>query len=43
MVKRRRERDRPKAGPETTFNPHKRVHLSYGEDDDPEQDAAGLD
>jgi hypothetical protein len=43
MVKRRRERDRPKAGPETTFNPHKRVHLSYGEDDDPEQDTAGLD
>jgi hypothetical protein len=43
MTKRRRERDRPKAGPETTFNPHKRVHLSYGEDDDPEQDASGLD
>jgi hypothetical protein len=43
MAKRRRERDRPKAGPETAFNPHKRVHLSYGEDDDPEQDAASLD
>jgi hypothetical protein len=43
MVKRRRERDRPKAGPETAFNPHKRVHLSYGEDNDPEQDVAGLD
>jgi hypothetical protein len=43
MTKRRRERDRPKAGPETTFNPHKRVHLSYGEDDDPEQDATSLD
>lgn len=43
MVKRRRERDRPKAGPETPFNPHKRVHLSYGDDDDLEDDAAGLD
>ena len=43
MVKRRRERDRPKAGPETAYNPHKRVHLSYGEDDEPEEDAASLD
>lgn len=43
MVKRRRERDQPKAGPEAAYNPHKRVLLSYGEDDEPEQDAATLE
>ncbi|EME86904.1 uncharacterized protein MYCFIDRAFT_77300 [Pseudocercospora fijiensis CIRAD86] len=34
MPKRRRERDRPKAGPESAYNPNKRVLLSYGSDDD---------
>lgn len=43
MTKRRRERDRPKAGPEAVYNPHKRVHLSYGDDDEPEEDATALD
>ncbi|KAM0718209.1 hypothetical protein Q7P37_006541 [Cladosporium fusiforme] len=42
MGKRRRERDRPKAGPEANYNPHKRVHLSYGSDDEVEQDATTL-
>jgi hypothetical protein len=43
MTKRRRERDKPKAGPDAVYNPHKRVHLSYGDDDEPEEDAAALD
>jgi hypothetical protein len=43
MTKRRRERDKPKAGPDAVYNPHKRVHLSYGDDDEPEEDAAVLD
>jgi hypothetical protein len=43
MTKRRRERDKPKAGPDAVYNPHKRVHLSYGDDDEPEADAAALD
>lgn len=43
MTKRRRERDRPKAGPDATYNPHKRVHLSYGDDDEPEEDATALE
>jgi hypothetical protein len=43
MTKRRRERDKPKAGPNAVYNPHKRVHLSYGDDDEPEEDAAALD
>lgn len=33
MTKRRRERDRPKAGPDSAYDPNKRVHLSY--DDEP--------
>ncbi|GAB7324595.1 hypothetical protein MBLNU13_g08486t1 [Cladosporium sp. NU13] len=43
MTKRRRERDRPKAGPDAVYNPHKRVHLSYGDDDEPEEDATALE
>jgi len=43
MTKRRRERDRPKAGPDSVYNPHKRVHLSYGDDDEPEADATALE
>ena len=34
MGKRRRERDKPKAGPEAPYNPNKRVLLSYGDSDD---------
>jgi hypothetical protein len=34
MTKRRRERDRPKAGPESLYNPNKRVHLSYAASDE---------
>ena len=43
MAKRRRERDRPKSGPEALYNPNKRVLLSYDSDEeeqtgnDPEQ------
>lgn len=40
MPKRRRERDRPKAGPEALYNPNKRVLLSYESDDDGGQDIA---
>lgn len=37
MAKRkRRERDRPKGGPEAVYNPNKRVLLSYASDDDAE-------
>jgi hypothetical protein len=36
MPKRRRERDRPKAGPESFYNPNKRVLLSYGSDEEEE-------
>lgn len=43
MTKRRRERDRPKAGPDAVYNPHKRVHLSYGDDDEPEEDVSALE
>lgn len=44
MTKRRRERDKPKAGPDAVYNPHKRLHLSYGDDDDePEDASAALD
>lgn len=34
MPKRRRERDRPKAGPESAYNPKKRVLLSYASDEE---------
>lgn len=43
MTKRRRERDQPKCGPDAVYNPHKRLHLSYGDDDEPEQDTAALE
>lgn len=43
MAKRRRERDRPKAGPDANYNPHKRVHLSYGDDDEVEEDSTTLE
>jgi hypothetical protein len=43
MTKRRRERDKPKAGPDAAYNPHKRVHLSYGDDDEPGEDATVLE
>jgi hypothetical protein len=36
MPKRRRERDRPKAGPERFYNPNKRILLSYGSDEEEE-------
>ena len=36
MPKRRRERDRPKAGPEALYNPNKRVLLSYESDEEVE-------
>ena len=35
MPKRRRERDKPKAGPGTGYDPNKRVHLAYDDDDEP--------
>lgn len=34
MVKRRRERDRPKAGPAAPYNPNKRIQLSYESSED---------
>ena len=34
MAKRRRERDRPKAGPDSVYNPNKRVLLSYASDEE---------
>lgn len=37
MPKRRRERDRPKSGPESLYNPNKRVLLSYASDNDEEE------
>ncbi|KXS95919.1 hypothetical protein AC578_5208 [Pseudocercospora eumusae] len=40
MPKRRRERDRPKAGPESAYHPNKRVLLSYGSDDDEPEEAS---
>lgn len=43
MTKRRRERDKPKAGPDAPYNPHKRVHLSYGDEDEPDEDATALE
>jgi len=43
MTKRRRERDKPKAGPDAAYNPHKRVHLSYGDDDELEEDSTTLE
>lgn len=33
MAKRRRERDRPKAGPDAAYDPNKRVHLDYDDDE----------
>lgn len=36
MGKRRRERDRPKAGPEAAYDPNKRVLLTYESDRDDE-------
>ncbi|KAI7361263.1 hypothetical protein KC354_g8224 [Hortaea werneckii] len=38
MTKRRRERDRPKSGPESIYNPNKRVLLSYGSDEEQDDD-----
>ncbi|KAK4609957.1 hypothetical protein CLAFUW4_14378 [Fulvia fulva] len=40
MGKRRRERDRPKAGPEAAYDPNKRVLLSYASDDEQVEDAS---
>lgn len=34
MTKRRRERDKPKSGPESLYNPNKRVLLSYASDEE---------
>lgn len=34
MPKRRRERDKPKSGPESLYNPNKRVLLSYASDEE---------
>lgn len=34
MTKRRRERDKPKSGPEALYNPNKRVLLSYASDEE---------
>lgn len=39
MTKRRRERDRPKAGPDAAYDPSKRLHLSYGDEDEGEEEA----
>ena len=36
MPKRRRERDRPKSGPEALYDPNKRVFLGYDSDDEAE-------
>jgi hypothetical protein len=38
MGKRRRERDRPKYGPEAVYNPNKRVLLSYSSEEDQADD-----
>ncbi|KAK5109574.1 hypothetical protein LTR62_006925 [Meristemomyces frigidus] len=38
MGKKRRERDRPKAGPASVYNPNKRVLLSYASDEEVEGD-----
>ncbi|SMY29743.1 unnamed protein product [Zymoseptoria tritici ST99CH_1A5] len=40
MVKRRRERDKPKAGPEALYNPNKRVLLSYASDEEEVEEEA---
>ena len=37
MVKKRRERDRPKASQDAPYNPNKRVLLSYASDDEQEE------
>lgn len=37
MAKRRRERDRPKAAPDSIYNPNKRVLLSYASDEEEEE------
>lgn len=39
MTKRRRERDKPKSGPEALYNPNKRVLLSYASDEEENVDA----
>ena len=39
MLERRRERDRPKAAPDSLYNPNKRVLLSYESDEHEERDA----
>lgn len=36
-LKRRRERDKPKSGPDALYNPNKRVLLSYASDDEGEE------
>ncbi|KAK3670719.1 hypothetical protein LTR78_009411 [Recurvomyces mirabilis] len=41
MTKRRRERDRPKAGPDSVYNPNKRVLLSYASDEEDTDDDIG--
>lgn len=41
MVKRRRERDRPKAANEAAYHPNKRVLLSYASDEESAVAAAG--
>ncbi|KAK4555403.1 hypothetical protein LTR86_007700 [Recurvomyces mirabilis] len=41
MTKRRRERDRPKAGPDSVYNPNKRVLLSYASDEEDTDDGIG--
>lgn len=40
MVKRRRERDKPKNAPDGAYDPNKRVLLSYGSDDDEDVEVA---
>lgn len=40
MPKRRRERDRPKSGPESLYDQNKRVLLSYESDDEEEEHAS---
>lgn len=38
MSKRRRERDRPKSGPDASYDPNKRVLLSYASDEESPED-----
>ncbi|KAK5692048.1 hypothetical protein LTR97_011221 [Elasticomyces elasticus] len=42
MAKKRRERDKPKAAPNSVYNPNKRVLLSYASDDEVDETIEGV-